>query len=83
MPYPKLVPNPHPQTILAATCGCSTSLTWNEEVWLVHFGEDGAMPTTVITREMFIEQQVDWCCLRGDFLDEFMSLRYDGEEFDD
>ena len=69
--YVKQVQKPTQKQLLYFTH--RTELAWNEELWTVHYGEDGPGCEIVTTRQMFIDFQHDtYNDFQQWFLDELM-----------
>lgn len=53
----RLIERPSQLDVLHGSCGYSTELGWNEELYTAHFGEDGPGYHMIRTREFSIEGQ--------------------------
>jgi hypothetical protein len=51
------LPSPTQAQVFYWSGGVRTELAWNEELWRVHYGEDGPGAEVLFTRQMFIDEQ--------------------------
>lgn len=56
----RCVVKPGQHDVLYGTCGVTTELAPNEELWWAHYGEDGEDLTVLTTRQFNIEDQCGW-----------------------